>query len=134
MTIAQVRSQSFTFDLNPYFDPLTSPRLTLVDKEAITGWLRLILTSSRNSGSRIFVSNLGSSLLDLLQDPVDDITAFKIKAGILSTISYADTRIKIDPSGVVVTPNPAYQGYNIRLSIVLAASTTSVVTSFLLTP
>jgi hypothetical protein len=123
----------YAVDINPYYDPAKSPSLILFNSDAIEAWLKLTLTSPPMSSTRIFSSLPGTQLMAYLQEPIDDKTAFGIRNEIVSRLPAIDSRVTIDSSGVIVTPDPDYMGYNVSISGTVLTVGTDINVSFLLT-
>ena len=106
--------KSLTFkDLNITFKPhpITGDLIVTKDEAAIKqAIINLLLT---NKGERFFNTNLGSSISELLFEPLDFGTAAMVSAEVQNTLVFYEPRIKV--LSVVAVPNFDLNGFDIEL-------------------
>lgn len=108
-------------DVNPTFDPNTSPAILLTDTYAIVhGSLSNLFACPKGGRSRIFQEDYWSGLYQLLQEPFDDQTANLISMATKQAISAWEPRI--GNVSVVITPDITIPGYIIAVYGDLIAS------------
>lgn len=77
-------------------------------------------------GERLFDPTFGCNLYDYLFEPIDEITARKIRSEIFNCIAERDPRIKVSPLTEVI-PFPDDNEYRVKIVIeVLGSETTSI--------
>jgi len=107
-TFQTFKDLSVTFKTHPVTDDLVCVK----DKAAIVQSLQnLILT---NKGERPFQPKIGSSVRELLFEPLDYGTAALIKAEIAETIIAHEPRIVIDT--IYCTPDEQNNGFEVEVS------------------
>ena len=106
--------KSLTFkDLNITFKPhpITGDLIVTKDVAAIKqSIINLLLT---NKGERFFNANLGSSISELLFEPLDFGTAGMVSAEVENTLTFYEPRIKV--LSVNAVPNFDQNGFEIEL-------------------
>lgn len=102
-------------DVNPGFNPATSPSHLLKDTYAVVyGSIANLIVSVRGSRSRIFLEDYDGGVMGMLQEPLDDTTASFMAMGLTSAIRRWEPRI--DDVSVKVTPKVSLPGYGIYVS------------------
>lgn len=117
-----LRSSSPYADLNPFFDPTNSTSLVVYGDTALKYSISHLLTSYVGGRSRTFNSEWGSDILALLAEPLDSLSAQKIKLAIVSAIDKYEPRVSVRPSGVTVTPNPYTSSYTVVITFTANAT------------
>lgn len=106
--------KNLTFkDLNITFKPhpITGDLIVTKDEAAIKqAIVNLLLT---NKGERFFNANLGSSISELLFEPLDYGTAAMVSAEVENTLTFYEPRIKV--LSVNAVPNFDENGFDIEL-------------------
>lgn len=117
-----LQSQGATYiDINPTFDPHTSPSLILLDTYAVVhGSLANLFVSAQGSRSRIFQEDYWSGLYQLLQEPFDSETAALISMAAQTAVKNWEPRIK--NVSVNVIADPTMPGYAITVYGVLVSA------------
>lgn len=101
-------------DVNPAFDPHTSPAILLTDTYAVVhGSLANLFACPKGGRSRIFQEDYWSGLYYLLQEPFDGQTANLISLATKQAISSWEPRI--GNVSVTVTPDISIPGYVIAV-------------------
>lgn len=70
----------------------------------------------------IFEPEYGSILYSMLQEPLDLISANKIRAGVIQAIQRWEARIEVDHSATFVTPDYSHNAFVVRLVFRLVAT------------
>ena len=101
------------------------------DLAIINGIINTINTYADMDGisERPFIPSFYCGLILLLEDPVDDMTAFQVKIE-LENIIANNPRALIDATRTNVTPNAQGNGYDIDLGIINRFTKKTIVTSF----
>jgi phage baseplate assembly protein W len=106
--------KNLTFkDLNITFKPhpITGDLIVTKDEAAIKqAVVNLLLT---NKGERFFNANLGSSISELLFEPLDFGTAAMVSAEVQNTLTFYEPRIKV--LSVNAVPDFEQNGFDIEL-------------------
>ena len=100
-------------DLNITFKPhpITGDLIVTKDEAAIKqAIVNLLLT---NKGERFFDANLGSSISELLFEPLDFGTAAMVSAEVQNTLTFYEPRIKV--LSVTAVPDFDQNGFDIEL-------------------
>lgn len=110
-----LNTQNATYvDVNPTFDPNTSPAILLTDTYAIVhGSLANLFACPKGGRSRIFQEDYWSGLYQLLHEPFDGETANLISIATKQAINSWEPRI--DNVSVNVTPDVSIPGYVISV-------------------
>lgn len=82
--------------------------------------------------SRLFEPTYGTVIYELLQEPIDEVTAQSIQIGILQAIQKWEPRIILDFRNTHVIPDYSLPGYRVRLSGVLTVTSEPIDASFAL--
>ena len=111
-----LESSSATYiDLNPSFDPHSSPSLILLDSYAVVhGSLANLFVSAQGSRGRIFQEDYWSGLYQLLQEPFDSQTASLISMA--SRTAIANWEPRITNVSVSVVPDTSIPGYIVSVT------------------
>jgi phage baseplate assembly protein W len=80
----------------------------------------------------IFEPEYGSVLFSMLQEPLDLISANKIKAGVIQAIQRWEPRIEVDMANTWVRPDYNRNGFIVRLVFILVATQEIAQENFLL--
>lgn len=106
--LSEVRSS--LIDLNPEFGNPGEPML-LYGLEVIRASLRRLFVSHIGSKSKIFDFSYGCSAVDFLQDPMDDLTAMKIKVSFQDAVLRHEPRVSIQIAELQVYASYELPGY-----------------------
>lgn len=114
-------------------------RLTLNGRPDLLPNIRALMNSLFNLfqcpiGARgpIFEPEYGSILFNMLQEPLDLISAAKIKAGVIQAIQRWEPRIEVDMANTWVRPDYNRNGFLVRLVFILVATQEIAQENFLL--
>jgi phage baseplate assembly protein W len=80
----------------------------------------------------IFEPEYGSILYSMLQEPLDLISANKIKAGVIQAIQRWEPRIEVDIMNTFVVPDYSFNAFRVRLVFKLIATQEVAQENFLL--
>ena len=116
-------------DLNSRIGELGQPPILKGDIAVRTA-LRNLFTSYVGSRSRIFNQTWGSSVMRLLQEPMNEITAARIRAEIISTATTWEPRITILNYETSVSVNYLNARYDVKL--VYRVNATGSVSTYIL--
>lgn len=105
-------------DLNFSKHPITKDVSLKLNEYAIIASVRNIVLTNR--GERRFTPDFGSTVLQMLFEPLDDITAINIKNEIVTSITNYEPRVKIDFVNVI--PNFNLDGFDITIRFYLQNS------------
>ena len=114
MPMAKQRSLASYVDLNSNFGEDGVSDL-LFDRGAISQALRNIFSTTVGEAGPIFNPEFGSLLPQLLQEPLDDITTYKIRGATIQAVQRWEPRVEIDFSRTSVDILYALPGYQITL-------------------
>jgi phage baseplate assembly protein W len=101
-------------DLNPRFGFLGQPPILQGD-EAVKSAIRTLIASPIGSRSRTFNQRWGSALMELLQEPISQITAGAIRAAAFSSIKTWEPRVTLIENSCSFIPNYDLPGYDVKL-------------------
>ena len=94
LNVGLERAGATYIDINPTFDPHTSPSLILLDTYAIVhGSLSNLFSCAQGGRSRIFQEDYWSGIYQLLQEPFDAQTANLISMASLTAVRNWEPRI-----------------------------------------
>jgi len=113
-SLGLLKSQAVYVDVNPKFNNHDSPEL-LFNVKAVNSALANLLSTPIGTLGPIFNPRYGSLLYDLIQEPLDEETASRIRASLIQSIETWETRIKLNMSQVNVVPDLTIPGYQISL-------------------
>lgn len=116
-------------DLNSRIGELGQPPVLKGDIAVRTA-LKNLFSSYVGSRSRTFNQTWGSSVIRLLQEPMNEITAARLRAEIISTASSWEPRITILNYETTVTVNYLKAMYDVRL--VYRVNATGAVSTYIL--
>ena len=103
-------------DLNLSYDSRAAePNDMVFNEESLNKAIVTILGTRR--GSRVFRRDFGSNLVDMLFEPIDEITAQRIESEILRAIGDYESRITMRSATVI--PDYAEQRYFVELEYVI---------------
>jgi phage baseplate assembly protein W len=105
-------------DLNFSKHPVTKDVSLKLNEYAIIASVRNIVLTNR--GERRFTPDFGSTVLQMLFEPLDDVTAINIKNEIVTSITNYEPRVKIDFVNVI--PNFNLDGFDITIRFYLLNS------------
>ena len=103
------------FNLNFKPHPVTDDLQVLKDSADIRQSIKSLLLTKK--GERLFKSDIGTGLYDLLFEPLDYGTASMIRDEVYNVIKRYETRVKV--SELIVDLNFEDNGYDISLSYVV---------------
>lgn len=107
----------YYLDVNTNFRRNTQD-ITVRNLEAINNQIRNLLTTIR--GTRPFRPRFGSELPELLFEPMDEITAWRIETAIFESIeTWMSDRIILDHSGCRVIPSISEGTYEVVLKYIV---------------
>jgi len=117
-------------DLNPTFaaHPKTGDLTRLYDENSIKNSIKsLILT---NHYEVPFAPWKGGNLIDLLFEPVTQLTSFKIKKRIEDTITNEEPRVTL--KNVYVSFNESYNAYDVKIHFTINNDNTPIILNMIL--
>jgi len=101
-------------DVNP--DPSNSKGDLLYEKDAVVfGSLRNLFSCPEGDRGRIFRPNYWTSLFNLLQEPMDTLTAARIRMAVVQEAQAWEPRIEVLAGLTQVLPVPTLPGYKVIL-------------------
>lgn len=101
-------------DLNSRFGEPGQPP-ALVGDAAVRSALRNLLTSYPGSRSRTFNQRWGSGILDILQEPISQVTAGSLRINTIAAIKTWEPRVSLIESSCRFAPNYNLPGYDVTL-------------------
>ncbi len=104
----------------------------LPDISAIHNSLRNLFGCPIGARGPIFRPDYGTFLHQNLQEPIDNITAARIRASAIQSIQKWEPRVRIIPQQTFVLPNPNAYGYVFRVAYVYLVTDEAKSTSFFL--
>lgn len=127
-------SRATYLDLNRNFGSSSEPDI-LFDSNAISQALHNIFSTSPGEAGPIFNPEFGSLLPYLLQEPMDEVTAFKVRAATIQAVQRWEPRIFIDNQNTFVEADYQSLAYRVTLTYVIRKtgekSTSNLVISLL---
>ena len=103
-------------DLNLTYDTQRQdPNDVVINESSLNNAIITILGTRK--GSRVFRGNFGSNLIDLLFDPMDEMTVRHIETELLKAITDYEFRVVL--TGVTVLPDYDNQQYFVELEYVI---------------
>lgn len=109
-----LKSQAIYVDINDRFGENGASPIVL-DLEAINVGLSNLLSTPVGSCGPIFNPTFGSMLLELIGEPIDQITAMKIKSSLLQAIERWETRIIVLMDRSTIEPDLSIYGFRIKI-------------------
>jgi phage baseplate assembly protein W len=103
-------------DISSYYGVVENvPLLSDDDSAILNGFINLVNTLKDSDGisERPFRPNLGSKLMQLLQDPIDDITSFQIKLELIALGSQMSRAVLLNAE-TLVTPNVSEECFEVQ--------------------
>jgi phage baseplate assembly protein W len=107
-------SQSVFLDVNTLADINGKPDL-LPDVQAINNSLYNLFRCSVGGRGPAFQPEYGTNLMQLIHDPMDMITANKIRIFMIQAIQRWEPRIILDMQRTVVNPVPEMPGFTVQV-------------------
>ncbi len=129
--IDKLRSQALYADLNSLFGQEGKGDL-LYGREAVRQAIFNIFRTAPGEAGPIFQPDFGSLLPMLLQEPLDERTAFQLRAATIQALQRWEPRIEIDLARTDIVVDNVQPGYRVTISYVLRETGDSATTSFLL--
>jgi phage baseplate assembly protein W len=120
----------FYKDISTYFGVLEDMDLLCLDDDSIlNGFINLLNTTKDQDGlgERPFRPNIGNTLMQLLEEPVDDMTAYKINMCLQDTAKQC-ARATLSPK-TTVTPNRESGSFDLRI-VLISGITGKEITGF----
>ena len=115
------KSTACAVDVNPYPNR-NGYGDAVLNNLAIRTSLKNIILGYIGCKSRLFNSSFGSQTYFFLQEPMDDLTAFKIKNSLQQAISRWEPRVRVGGSDITVIADPTLPGYTIRIYYTIMAN------------
>jgi phage baseplate assembly protein W len=91
--------------VNPGINPV------IIDMEAVLQGIRNLF--STRPGERLFRPQVGTNLLSVIFQPIDNITSQQIKQLLITAVELWEPRVSIDRRYTKITPVPEEEGYDI---------------------
>lgn len=113
--ISPIQFDSQYRDVNPNFGLDGRPGI-LYGVDAVRMALILLLKSHVGVQSKVFEQFYGSGAFEIFQEPIDNITALKLKAAVFACIERFEPRVLLNYADCVVEPSEDVQGYFITLA------------------
>lgn len=108
-------------DINSYYGTSEdNTELLCADDQAIVnGFINLINTNKDMDGisERVFRPNVGTTLLSLLDEPMDDLTVFSLKSE-LANLAKQISRAEFDSQNTTIVSDTENQQYIITIALV----------------
>lgn len=102
-------------DINPFYMQ-DGKADTISGIDSIKANLKCLFVSYIGCRSRSFNPSWGGQLLEALGEPISEVTALQVTAGMLSCIRSQEPRIRVSTGDVIVTPDVTIPGYRVQLS------------------
>lgn len=118
----RARSEAIYIDVNPVPEP--GNPVILYDAAAVFASLRNLFLCPAGGRSRIFQEDYFSGLYDLLQEPMDQITAEQINLSLYQAVKKWEPRVRLNPSDIIVDVNSYLPGYTITVVITILGKRT----------
>ena len=87
----------------------------LPDIHAINNSIRNLFSCPIGARGRIFQPTYGTFLYNLLHEPLDQETAFRLRATLIQSLEKWEPRIKLDNANTQITTLPTLPGYSVRV-------------------
>jgi phage baseplate assembly protein W len=127
------RQQATFIDLNPQIGQNQYGELLIDEVAIIKGSLENLLRCPIGDRSRIFQPEYGTMVYDILQEPLDEITAFRLRAVLIQGLQRWEPRVEIQQNGTVVTTDYSIPGYVVRIAATMKITNTRFSAEFGLT-
>lgn len=132
MPFKQQLDSALWVDVNPQFGLNGLPELLPDEQAILVCSLYNLFNCPIGARGRIFQPTYGCDLYKFLQEPMDDITAFRIRAFLIQAIEKWETRIRIDQRGTKILTQPSLPGYKIVFAYTYLLTNTRSSASFLI--
>lgn len=124
------RRQATFVDLNPQIGQNQYGELLIDEVAIIKGSLENLLRCPIGDRGRIFQPEYGTMVYDMLQEPLDELTAFRLRAVLIQGLQRWEPRVEIQQSGTVVTPDYSMPGYVVRIVAIMKINNTRFSSEF----
>ena len=101
-------------DLNSRFGETGQPPVLQGDA-SVRASLRNLLSSYIGSRSRTFNQRWGSAVMEVLQEPITQVTAGALRVAVSGTIKTWEPRVSLIDSQCTFVPNMVLPGYDVKL-------------------
>lgn len=126
----QNQTQGATWkDVNSFYKADTKP-LILTDVRAINNSIRNLFACPKGSRSRIMQPTYGTFIYPLLQEPLDNITANKLRASLIQSLEVWEPRIQIDQTNTFVRTYMSIAGYFVQVKYIYLATKQPITYTF----
>ena len=115
------KASAFAVDVNPYPNR-NGYGDAVLNNLAIRTSLKNIILGYVGCKSRLFNSKFGSQTYSFLQEPMDSLTAFKIKSSLQQAITRWEPRVQVGVSDITVKADLTIPGYVIRIFYTIMAN------------
>lgn len=116
-----LKSGATWIDVNSRYKQSNKP-LLLTNVSAINNSLQNLFSCPIGSRGRIMQPRYGTFIYNLLQEPIDAITANKLRASLIQTIEEWEPRIQLDYSSTYVIPDSMRPGYKVQVKYTYIAT------------
>lgn len=113
--VSPIQFGSQYVDINPQFG-LDGRSALLFGVDAVRSGLIILLRSHVGVQSKIFNQFYGSGAFEIFEEPIDEISAMRLRAAIFACIERFELRVALKHGDCVVEPNSELAGYFITLS------------------
>lgn len=127
------RGRATYADLNRNFGASSSSDL-LFDRQAISQSLFNIFSTVPGEAGPIFNPEFGSLLPNLLQEPMDNITLFKLRAAVIQAVQRWEPRVDVDLENTEMDIDLPSLSYKVRLAYFIRATGDSATSNLSLSP
>jgi phage baseplate assembly protein W len=103
-----LKERAYAVDLNTLQD---NKGEIVLDKDAINQSLKNIILGYTGCKSRIFDQKFGSMTYFMLGEPLDNVTAAKLREGLIQAFEAHEPRISVSISSVIVKADSSLPGY-----------------------
>lgn len=134
LPVSALRSSSQFYDINPFYNPDSSPALSVSGVQAIKTAISFLVTSHIGSRSRTFNPDWGSDLITFINEPMDSATSLVIRSSIVNALDKWEPRVVVNASDVEVTPYTSINGYKVKITFSIVGSDSTESMTMLLQP
>lgn len=120
-------------DVNTNFTQDGQPDL-LPDVAAVNTALYNLFHCPIGARGRIFQPTYGSLWWEWLQEPIDEITADKMRMSTIQAIQTWEPRIQVNLDASTITPNYSLPGYDVRIQYLLTLNQKTYAVAFNIKP
>ncbi len=106
-------------DLNPRMGKNHYPELIIDELAIIEGSIANLILCYVGDRGRIFQPEYGTHAFSIIGEPLDDITAYKLRALLIQGIQKWEPRIETLQEGTFIEPDASIPGYQITLNFVM---------------